>query len=52
MNEAQAVDLWGRAQKTFLPFTPIKLIELFHGRQSEIKSVVNAFGMPGRHVVL
>lgn len=52
INDTQNLDFWDEAKKVFLPFTPIKLVELFHGRRKEINRVTSALDLPGRHVVL
>lgn len=52
ISDSQNVDLWEKAKKVFLPYTPIKLVELFRGRKTEIQRVTDALSTPGRHVVL
>jgi hypothetical protein len=52
ISDHQNVEIWETAKKVFLPFTPIKLAELFRGRKSEIQRVTDSLNTPGRHVVL
>lgn len=52
ISDTQNVEIWEKAKTAFLPFTPIKLVELFHGRKSEIQRVTDSLDTPGRHVVL
>ncbi len=52
ISDQQNVKIWESAKKIFLPYTPIKLVELFHGRKSEINRVTDSLNTPGRHVVL
>ncbi len=52
VSDQQYQTIWDMAKKVFLPFTPIELVELFHGRQNEIHSITDALTMPGRHAVM
>ena len=52
ISDTQNVEIWEEAKTVFLPFTSIKLVELFHGRKSEVRRVTDSLNTPGRHVVL
>ncbi|SMP77074.1 ATPase family associated with various cellular activities (AAA) [Neorhodopirellula lusitana] len=52
ISDTQNIEIWEKAKTVFLPFTPIKLVELFQGRKSEIQRVTDSLNTPGRHVVL
>ena len=39
-------------QQLFTPSTPIRLVELFAGRQGQIRQLIDSIAEPGRHAIL
>ena len=52
MEHSEMVKLKASVASYFKPGTPIDSVQLFAGRQSQIKDVINAIVQPGLHVIM